>query len=275
MAVKGPDELMDLCERVNQLGCDGSITEGEMKRLMDQIMFFYNLEGDDDYDDDYGYIASERRVEAVQEASHTYILDMLYERNVLNWDEIRNAYRVCGCRSGEEAWMEEFGHKVQCPSHIWYDSGVSQEVVEEIYKSVLWEIFECGRDDTRREEHCDEVLGTLFELKKSERQAWVDEPGMVHRSMSAFEYVDERFEDNCEEDFDEAYEVYVEDRQEWMDEPGCPWREDFDWEGVDRMWGMGCGTTVRGEPVISSVRCRAVDKIWNEAISESIIISIS
>ena len=276
MAVKGPDELMDLCERVNQLGCDGSITEGEMKRLMDDLMTVHNFfkEEDDDYADteEEYYLENERRTEEVQDVSHTYILDMLYDTETLSRDEVLAGFDSVGSHIGEEAWMEEFGHKVQCPSHIWDNSDLSQEVVEEIYKCVIWNIFECGRDDNRREEHCDEVLGTLFELKKSERQAWVDEPGMIHRSMSAFEYVDERFADNCEEDFDEAYEVYVEDRQEWMDEPGCPWREDFDWEWVDRMWGMGCGTTVRGEPVISSVRCRAVDKMWNEAIRESIII---
>ena len=83
--------------------------------------------------------------------------------------------------------------------------------------------------------------------------------------MSDFEYVDECFEEYREEDFDEAYEVYVEDRQEWMDEPSRPWREDFDWTVVDRMWEIrGPGP---GFP--SPVMCRAVDKLWNEAIMEA------
>mgnify|MGYP003675955022 FL=1 len=266
MAVKSPDELMDLCERVNQLGCDGSITEGEMKRLMDQLMTAHNSFKEEGDEEVAGHMTGymdwlTQRAEQVRGEICKYIFDII---ETLPRHELLDAYHATEMID-RDVWMAHYGHKVECPTHMWQDLDFTQEIIEEIYNDVLWNTFEVAGDEMRRDEHYDDVSCVRFELKKSERQAWVDEPGMLHRSMSDFEYVDECFEEYREEDFDEAYEVYVEDRQEWMDEPSRPWREDFDWEWVDRVWEIrGPGP---GFP--SPVMCRAVDKLWNEAIMQA------
>ena len=73
MALTDPDDLMDLCERVNQLGCDGSITEGEMKRLMDELMRSHNFFKEDDDDDDDDYADAEEEYDLENERRAEYV----------------------------------------------------------------------------------------------------------------------------------------------------------------------------------------------------------
>lgn len=137
MDVKYAAQLMDLCERVNQLGCDGDITEMEMKSLMDQLMYFHNFykEDEDNLEED-----DEELEDIMRDGIYSHLWDILYDIEVLSRGELLDAYK-CTSRSGRDVWMRDYGHKVECPPHLWQDSPLSQEIIEEMYNDVLWKIF--------------------------------------------------------------------------------------------------------------------------------------